>query len=170
MLYIEGPKGTFTYWSGQPIDGVVHPTSIETLWSKKDLEAAGLYTPITPPVPEGKNVVSFTVCRVEGVVVTVARVNGVVTKVYVLEDAPPEPLPNLQPYQFFAMLELSGFKSALDAFVEGLPSPQNVIARAKLDRTLVFRRDNDLVLAAQQTLGLTDKQLDALWLQASAIE
>ena len=159
MLYIEGPKGTFTYWSGQPIDGVVHPTSIETLWSKKDLEAAGLYVPVEPPIPEGKNVASFTVCRVEGVVV----------KVYVLEDAPPEPLPNLQPYQFFAMLELSGFKSALDAFVEGLPSPQNVIARAKLDRTLVFRRDNDLVLAAQQTLGLTDQQLDALWLQASAI-
>lgn len=159
MLYLEGPKDVFTYWAGQPIDGVVHPASIETLWSKKDLEAAGLYTPITPPVPEGKNVASFTVGRVDGVVV----------KVYVLEDAPPEPLPNLQPYQFFAMLELSGFKSALDAFVDGLPSPQNVIARAKLDRTLVFRRDNDLVLAAQQTLGLTDQQLDALWLQASAI-
>lgn len=160
MLYLENPKNTFTYWSGQPIGGITHPSSIEKLWSSQELAAVGLYAPASPAIPDGKNVASFTV----------ARVNGVVTKVYVLEDAPPEPLPNLQPYQFFAMLELSGFKSALDAFVDGLPSPQNVIARAKLDRTLVFRRDNDLVLAAQQTLGLTDQQLDALWLQASAIE
>lgn len=78
MLYIEGPKDVFTYWAGQPIDGVVHPTSIETLWSEKDLEAAGLYVPVAPSVPEGRTVASFTV----------GRVDGVVTKIYVLEDAP----------------------------------------------------------------------------------
>lgn len=84
--------------------------------------------------------------------------------------APPEPLPSLVPYQFFAMLELSGHKAELDAYVDGLPSPANVIARAKLDHTLEFRRDNDLVLAAQQALSLTDQELDALWAQAAAIQ
>jgi hypothetical protein len=34
------------------------------------------------------------------------------------------------------------------------------------DRT----RDNDLVLAAQAALGLTDAELDALWDQAAAIK
>lgn len=79
------------------------------------------------------------------------------------------PLPDLQPYQFFSMLEISGKKTALDAFINALPPPANIVARAKLDRSLVFRRDNDLVLAAQQALGLTDEQLDTLWAQAAAI-
>jgi len=84
-------------------------------------------------------------------------------------DAYKPPLPDLYPYQFFAMLELSGKKTSLDAYISALPSPQNVIARAKLDRSLAFRRDNDLVLAAQQALGLSDAQLDALWTQASTL-
>ena len=84
-------------------------------------------------------------------------------------DAYKPPLPDLYPYQFFAMLELSGKKSVLDAFIDALPSPQNVTARAKLDRSLAFHRDNDLVLAAQQALKLTDDQLDALWTQASTL-
>lgn len=84
-------------------------------------------------------------------------------------DAYKAPLPDLYPYQFFAMLEISGKKAALDAFIDALPSPQNVIARAKLDRSLAFHRDNDLVLAAQQALSLTDDQLDALWTQASTL-
>lgn len=79
------------------------------------------------------------------------------------------PLPDLAPYQFFSMLELSGKKAALDAFINALPSPQNVVARAKLDRSLVFRRDNDLVLAAQQALNLSDAELDAMWTQAASI-
>lgn len=79
MLYLESPKNTFTYWSGQPIGGVTHPLSIEKLWSSRELAAIGLYAPASPAVPDGKNVASFTV----------ARINGVVTKVYVLEDVPP---------------------------------------------------------------------------------
>jgi len=86
-----------------------------------------------------------------------------------LMDTPPAPPPTLQPYQFFAMLELSGKKAALDAFIAALPPPQNVIAKAKLDHTLEFHRDNDLVLAAQAALKLSDTELDALWLQAAAI-
>lgn len=75
----------------------------------------------------------------------------------------------LQPYQFFAMLTLSGKKAELEAFIDGLPSPQNVIARAKLEHTSEFRRGNELVLTAQAALGLTDQQLNTLWAQAAAI-
>lgn len=78
-------------------------------------------------------------------------------------------MPELQPYQFFAMLEISGKKAALDAFIDALPAPQNIVARTKLDKSLAFHRDNDLVLAAQQALGLTNDQLDALWTQAASL-
>ena len=82
---------------------------------------------------------------------------------------PPTPPPELAPYQFRAMLALSGKQADLDAYIAALPDPQKTIAQAKLDYSLTFRRDNDLVLAAQQELGLTDAQLDALWTSAAAI-
>jgi hypothetical protein len=81
--------------------------------------------------------------------------------------APPQP--NLQPFQFRAMLSLSGNAGALDAYIASLPDPQKTISQAKLDYSLSFERHNELVLAAQQALGLTDAQLDALWAQAAAI-
>ena len=89
-----------------------------------------------------------------------------VTRTWAVAKAP---LPELEPYQFFAMLDLSGKAAALNAFIDALPSPQNIVARRKLEKALAFHRDNDLVLAAQQALGLTDEQLDALWLQAAAL-
>lgn len=83
--------------------------------------------------------------------------------------APVEPLPDIAPYQFRAMLKLSGKQDALYAFVEALPEPNKTVALSKLEYSLTFRRDNDLVKAAEQALGLTDAELDALWLQASKI-
>ena len=83
--------------------------------------------------------------------------------------APPTPLPDLEPWRFFAMLDLSGKRPALEAFIDGLPEPDKNVARNKLERSLTFLRGNDLVLAAQQALGLTDEQLDTLWLQASSL-
>jgi hypothetical protein len=68
------------------------------------------------------------------------------------------------------MLALSGKQGSLDAYIAGLSDPAKTIAQAKLDYSLSFQRDNDLVLQAQQALGLTDAQLDALWEQAAAIK
>ena len=82
---------------------------------------------------------------------------------------PPDNLPDLQPFQFRAMLAISGHAGALDAYIASLPDPQKTIAQAKLDYSLTFQRKNELVLAAQQALGLTDDQLNALWAQAQAI-
>lgn len=82
---------------------------------------------------------------------------------------PSDTLPDLQPYQFWAVLELSGYKNALDNYVNGLHGQAKVIARAKLDKAVTFRRDNELVEAARIAIGLTDEQLDQLWEQAAAI-
>lgn len=83
---------------------------------------------------------------------------------------PPEPsLPDLAPYQFRAMLKLSGKQDDLYAFIEAMPEPEKTVAQAKLEYSLVFKRDNDLVEAARQAMGLSPEELDDLWLQASQI-
>lgn len=81
----------------------------------------------------------------------------------------PIPKPDLLPYQFWAMVEISGKRNALETFANSLPGNQKIIAKAKLDHTLSFRRDNPLVEAARQGIGLTEEELDALWLQAAAL-
>lgn len=75
-------------------------------------------------------------------------------------------LPDLAPWQFRAVLHLSGRQADLQAFIDSLPEPQKTIAQAKLEYTLVFERNNDLVLTAQQALGLSDAELNTLWNQA----
>ena len=82
---------------------------------------------------------------------------------------PPVTLPDLAPYQFRAMLTLSGNQADLDAFIAALPEPNKTIAQSKMEYSLTFRRNNDLVMAAQGALGLTEQELDVLWLQASLI-
>lgn len=84
-------------------------------------------------------------------------------------EAPPEAVPDLAPWQFRAMLKLSGKESDLIAFLDAMPEPAKTVAKAKLEYTLVFQRQNDLVLAAQQAMGLTEQQLDALWTQALSL-
>ena len=82
MLYIETPEA-FVPWTGQPVNGVRHPTNIEDVWTDEEIAAAGLFKPAdADPVPEGKVVVSAEV----------QRVNGVVKYVNTLADVPaPQP-------------------------------------------------------------------------------
>jgi len=69
MLYHENPVDTFTAWSGEPINEVRHPRSIEQAWSEEELNAIGLFRPAAAdPIPEGKVSVGKSVQRVDGVV------------------------------------------------------------------------------------------------------
>lgn len=82
-LHRETPEG-FVPWNGEPVDGVVYPRSIETLWSREELDDIGLYDPEDLyEVPEGYRVVSRTL----------ARVNGEVVWAYVVEPIP-APVPS----------------------------------------------------------------------------
>ena len=78
-------------------------------------------------------------------------------------------LPTLLPYQFRAMLKLSGKEQQLMAVLDALTEPTKTVALAKLEYSLTFRRDNDLVEQARRAMGLTPEALDALWLQAAGI-
>ena len=82
MLYKE-ISDNFAPWGGEPIDGIKYPMNIEAVWSAQELIAIGLYLPVVPVIPDGKVVTGSSV----------ARVDGVVTYVYTLVDAPPDPTP-----------------------------------------------------------------------------
>lgn len=82
----------------------------------------------------------------------------------------PPTLPELEPYQFRAMLKLSGKEQQLMAVLDALSEPAKTVALAKLEYSLKFHRDNDLVEQARQAMGLTADALDKLWQQAAAIE
>lgn len=92
--------------------------------------------------------------------------NGGVIDPYVVT---PVTLPDLAPYQFRAMLKLSGKQDDLYAVLDAMPEPNRTVAQSKLEYSLTFKRDNDLVLSAKQALGLTEAELDEMWIQAASI-
>jgi hypothetical protein len=66
-LYLKTGDG-YVAWTGEPIDDVRHPLSIETAWSAADLAAVGLHAPsAAEPVPEGKVVIGTIVEDIAGV-------------------------------------------------------------------------------------------------------
>lgn len=161
-FYQEISEDTFARWLGPRLpDGRgISPKALER-WPDADLAAVDLYKPAAAAdTPEGQRVVSLSVQRVE----------GVVRYVNVLEDIPPSPLPNLEPYQFFSMLKISGKEAQLNALIDTLPEYEKTIVRAKLERTREFRPDNDVVQMAKSGLGLSDEDFKELWLSAYAIK
>jgi hypothetical protein len=86
MLYFRQPGDTiFTLWQpAVPINNVIYPREIETLWTPLELAAIGLYKPFDPGVPDG----FVSTGR------TVQEVAGVVRFVYDLEAAPAPPAPS----------------------------------------------------------------------------
>lgn len=79
---------------------------------------------------------------------------------------PPAPTPDLEPWRFFAMLDLSGKRPALEAFIDALPEPGKTVAKAKMQYSLTFKFDNDLVQTARVSMGLPMTEFAALWSQA----
>lgn len=85
------------------------------------------------------------------------------------EFAPPEPDPvgpnlaPLAPWQFWAMLRISGQEQAVKDFVIALPEPAKSVASSQLEFSLEFRRDHSLVENVRAILGMTTEQLDELW-------
>ena len=52
LAYLD--NGSWTLWTGQPVNGVKHPRSVAKRWTDAELEAAGLYRVTDDPVPDGK--------------------------------------------------------------------------------------------------------------------
>lgn len=69
-----------------------------------------------------------------------------------------------------AVLIQAGLWDSVVAYVESISDPtQQALARVTLDDTVHWRRDSPTLNAAAAALGLTDQQLDDLFIAASEI-
>jgi len=164
----------YARYAGEPVSGLILPGNVQVIWSAAELIAIGLWpsTEIAPadPVPEGKVSIGQHVEEIE----------GVPTFVHELADAPepePERLPDLKPYQFWAVMRATGHEAGLRAWVDGLndendPSYDPLAwahASAIIDFSLEYRREHPLVEAARQVMGVSETELDDLWRYAATL-
>jgi hypothetical protein len=102
-----------------------------------------------------------------------------------IETVAPAPDPStdpndypLQPFQFFAMLEIMGqgmdpardLNAEIGAAIDAIPdTATRAVARAKYEHIEAFHRDNPLFAQLAPTLGLSDAEIEAAWMQAKEI-
>jgi hypothetical protein len=88
-------------------------------------------------------------------------------------NPPPSTNPNdypLRPDQFFAMLDIAGLTASVNAALDAISDPTaKAIAKAKFNHTQVFNRSNPLFETLKAGVGVTDAQIDAMWMQAKDI-
>jgi hypothetical protein len=66
-------------------------------------------------------------------------------------------------------LSAAGKLAAVDAAIASLPEPQKSAAQIEWEYSAAVRRTQPLVLALAPAIGLSDEQLDALFIQAAAL-
>jgi hypothetical protein len=102
-----------------------------------------------------------------------AYANGVFTSPHAPPAPPPSTNPNdypLRPDQFFAMLDIAGLTASVNAALDAISDPTaKAIAKAKFNHTQVFNRSNPLFETLKAGVGVTDAQIDAMWMQAKDI-
>lgn len=163
MLYLE-TQGGFVPWTGQPIGGVVHPTSIETLWDTQALNIAGLYSPAAADaVPDGKRVVSTSV----------QRVSGVVKFVHTLEDIPaphPSDRPLTKRQLRLGLLANGILPSTIRSTLEAIEDPvQREVALTWFEYTDLIQWDHEQTQALMSLAGFSSDQAAAMWIAAWGI-
>ena len=78
-------------------------------------------------------------------------------------------LPDLWPADFKSILNLSGYAEPLLAWIYSIENPvQREFAKSKLLYSAMYSRYDPLVVAAQPAIGISDIELDSLWLWGSS--
>lgn len=89
-----------------------------------------------------------------------------------IEDIPETFFRNLEPDQFWFILRVSGYEEALKTWIANLNDPDNenynpvewAQVSSKLEFAKFFERENPLIEYAREALGISEDELDALWL------
>ena len=63
----------------------------------------------------------------------------------------------------------AGKLAAVDAAIDAMPEPQKSAARIEWEYAAEVRRDNDFIAWLAPALGMTDAQVDALFVAAAAL-
>jgi hypothetical protein len=75
----------------------------------------------------------------------------------------------LYPVQFHAMMEIAGYTQAIESAINTLPSQDAAVARAKLNYAKMFRIDDPTMQQIRVAIGLSQSDLEGLWVAAIAI-
>jgi hypothetical protein len=142
-------------------DGVQYPTKIFTRWSNSELASVGIYRVVTEdiPTPEGKMISSYAYA-IEG---DVARA----TPVFV--DIPVVVPMSVSRAQGKAALLSAGLLQATIDYIAGLTGENRIFAELAFNETNEWRRDSPFLTQAATVLGLTETQLDNLFIIANSI-
>lgn len=88
-----------------------------------------------------------------------------------VEPVPVDPLTiPLTRVQFKAMLRIAGKYDAVLAAIDAIPDPMSkAVALTRFEETDVYHRSNPLFAMLAPAIGMSDEQINALWVQAQGI-
>lgn len=152
-------NGVWERWDGW-LEDVQHNTlDVERCWSTDELAAAGLAVIQPAIIPTGKVPVGQPSLVDDG---------GVPREVYVLEDAPLQPLTSRQLRLGLVAngISLSSVEAAIDAIED---ETEREMARIEWEYATTFERSHPLIEQVGSALGLTPEQIDDMWAEAAAL-
>lgn len=142
-------------------DGVQYPRKIFTSFSNSELSSIGIYRVIPEDIstPEGKRISSYTY-----------EIDGDIAKATpIFEDIPVYVPQSVSRAQGKAALFNAGLLEVVESYIDGLMGEEKVRATLAFNETNEWRRDSPFLTQAATTLGLTEQQLDNLFILADSI-
>lgn len=140
-------------------NGFTHSRNIFDLWSDEDLAAIGAYRVIWGEVPEGKEVVEWKY----------KKLKNNIKATPVLEDIKtPVPQTVTKAQGKAALLEFGVYEGVV-SYIESLPDREKILALIAFSDTNEWQRQSPFLTQCAVELGLSEEDLDNLFLLASEI-
>lgn len=100
---------------------------------------------------------------------TVLRINAAtgVEELIAIDDPAPMVPEVVSRRQALRALQAAGLLDQVEPAIAALPSPQREIAMIDWQAATEFRRDHELIALLGMALGLTEQQIDALFIDAA---
>lgn len=160
-LESEPPK--FTISKSHPFKTITYPEEIFYTWTRDKKAAIGIYEVEHDPIPEGFKVTGWSFTLEEDHAV------GTPTLEPIPEPATPVPQ-TVSRAQGKAALIKGGLWTAVVSYVESIEDEMvRLLAETALYDTQEWRRDSPFLSGCSQELGLTQGDLDNLFITASEI-
>lgn len=142
-------------------NGVQYPTKIFSRWSNAELSSLGIYRVVLEdiPTPEGKMVESYSY-SIEGDTAKATPI-FIDTPIYVPQS--------VSRAQGKAALLSAGLLESVTIYIDSLVGQDKILAELAFNETNEWRRDSPFLLQAATVLGLTEQQLDNLFILANEI-
>lgn len=143
-------------------EGVKHPPSIFRLWSDEDLSSVGVFRVefIDIDIPEGKQAVGYEYNILE----------HHATASPILEDIQEIVPQEVTRAQGKGALLLANLLDEAEQYIETLEGKEKMLALIAFNETNNWQRDSEFLKGASQALGLTEGDLDDLFITAEKIK